>query len=133
MNEIEIKDVQNVAQNMIVGSKQHSLFKTVINNNPSLISDKPSACEYTVSNEEGLEIAQMSVNSGNKSFEAVAVTGFAKPECRNGNIGTNPNNVVNNAPRGLNSQLYGMLKPCKKQFNVGQNQDIEKHENNQDY
>jgi len=38
MKEIEIRDVQNVAQNMFVGSKQHSLFNPVIGNNPNLIT-----------------------------------------------------------------------------------------------
>lgn len=137
MNEIEIKDVQNVAQNMIVGSKQHSLFKTVINNNPPLVSNKSSVPEYgeaEPAGEEGLEISQMSINVGNKSFEAVAVTGIKPGCCSDGGVGMGANltgGITNAAPKGLNSQLYGMLKPCSKQFNVGQQE--EPHEDNQNY
>ena len=127
MNEIEIKDIQNVAQNMIVGSKQHSLFDCVRSNNPNLVTGGgecvPECGEINSAGECGLEI---SISQGNdKKFTAVAVSGGAdenklSPEqyqrgtdalanCAGGADGVS-------APKGLNSALYGMLKPCNKQF-----------------
>jgi hypothetical protein len=131
MNEIEIKDVQNVAQNMIVGSKQHTLFNSVTSNNPNLVTTAPASTpeygEIDPAGERGLEISKISVSTPDgQSLSAVAVTGTGTPGpkpgcCSNGGesvgMGENLTGGIE-APKGLNSQLYGMLKPCSKQFNA---------------
>lgn len=132
MKEIEIRDVQNVAQNMIVGSKQHALFNPVRGNNPNLISGgkspSPEYGEIDPAGEEGLEISKVSIDKGNgESFTAMTVKGSAELGCcsdsggKGVGMGANLAGGINAAPKGLNSQLYGMLKPCGKQFNTGEN------------
>jgi len=132
MKEIEIRDVQNVAQNMIVGSKQHTLFNPVRGNNPNLISGgespTPEYGEAEPAGEEGLEISKVSIDKGNgESFTAMAVKGSAELGCCSDSggegvgMGANLAGGIDAAPKGLNSQLYGILKPCGKQFNTGQN------------
>jgi hypothetical protein len=122
MNEIEIKDIQNVAQNMIVGSKQHTLFDCVKSNNPNLICGGESAApeygEAEPAGEEGLSISKISVDSGEGRVAAVSVvkTGGATPHV-SGDVGMGDNlSNIQAAPKGLNSHLYGLLKPCGKQF-----------------
>jgi hypothetical protein len=136
MQEIEIKDVQNIAQNMIVGSKQHTLFDSVRSNNPNLISGGNSAApeygEAEPAGEEGLSISKISVDTGGGKLTAVAVgkTGegnLAAPAApvgaggaphTSGDVGMGENlSSIAAAPQGLNSHLYGMLKPCSKQYN----------------
>jgi len=156
MNEIEIKDVQNVAQNMIVGSKQHALFNPVIGNNPNLVTGggngggeaMPAAREPNMNME--LEI---SVDTGRESGSFSAQTeigggggigsgGIGKVDTigggdavGGGEIGMGENlggGGIANENKGLNSQLYGMLKPCDKQFG-SRAQNEESHEDNSEY
>ena len=130
MNEIEINNIQNVAQNMIVGSKQHTLFDAVRNNNPNLVttneSTTPEYGEMEPAGERGLEISKVSIDKGDgKPFTAIAVSGSARSGCcgDSGGMGVGmggnlTGGIVAAAPKGLNNQLYGMLKPCDKQFNA---------------
>ena len=116
MKEIEIKDVQNVAQNMIVGSKQHALFNPVTGNNPNLVAGQVVEPEYGQ--------VDIAVNRNTGEVAAlVQVGGQSDPGCCSNaggeTVGMGENlggGGIANEPKGLNSNLYGMLKPCDKQF-----------------
>jgi hypothetical protein len=109
MNNINI-NIQNAAKNMIVGSKQHSLFASVAYNNPPLLT---SVCEMpsptmTQADETGenqeipeIRVKSININSGNRFLDIRKATSL---------VGSNMN-------CGLNQHLYGsMLTLCNKQF-----------------
>jgi hypothetical protein len=108
MNEVEIKNLQNVAQNMIVGSKQHALFKPVLGNNPPLLSCSKQASEHKP--ESGVEVVRVEVDDEGAKMEIVAM---------DGDVQGGMDAPKDTAPSGLNSHLYGPLTPCPKQFMSG--------------
>lgn len=130
MKDIEI-NIQNAAQNMIVGSKQHALFEPVRGNNPNLVSGnselKPEYGQIEPAGERGLEISRVSIDKGNgEKFTAMAIKGSAELSCCSdsggkgvGMGGNLAGGGIAGEQKGLNSNLYGMLTPCAKQFNVG--------------
>jgi hypothetical protein len=122
MNNIEIKDVQNVAKNMTVSNKQHSLFQSVQSNNPPLISGGESIPEPTFSGEsDAISVSKVEVDVGDKSVSAMSVSKeIDSPASTPGS--SMISNLVSRlndrcgCSTNLNSHLYGVLKPCKKQF-----------------
>lgn len=118
MNEIEIKDVQNVAKNMIVGSKQHSLFNSVVGNNPSLVSGQsspePEQCvNQDMDQEQGdNEISIQKVSVSNNDDGSTTMSSVKKSISVDGVFAGSDSSPSGNH----NKHLHGMLKPCNKQF-----------------
>lgn len=110
MDKVEI-NIQNEAKNMIIGSKQHTLFKCVASINPALLSTTSAVPEYgeaEPAGETGLTIQAVSI---------------ACPECPKTEQQKAPDVAAGadqntQGSSGHNSQLYGPLKPCSKQFMV---------------
>lgn len=123
MDSITINNLQNEAQNMIIGSKQHSLFAGVTNN-PSLLSKTDSCC---VSSQHGLEtqvpqIPQVS-SQGSETPPEVRSVKISGPAGSIEAIAVADRSEINdvigfgsNAATSHNRHLYGMLSPCGKQY-----------------
>jgi hypothetical protein len=110
MNNIRI-DIQNAAQNMIVGSKQHALFNPVASNNPALItSTQAPNMSVPMPTPEYSQIKVVGIDMGSDDQNATAVC-VRQTHVPNMPIGGS------DGGRGLNSQLYGsLLSLCSKQF-----------------
>lgn len=121
MDNIEIRDIQNVAQNMFVGSKQHALFRPVVGNNPNLLSSGNTPCGYDAVEEPDTKVEISKDTPEQSSFVSVSVSKVPEmsqsPRMRT----PRPDDIVGGldsirSKRSLNSHLYGMLKPCPRQF-----------------
>ena len=103
MDKIEIRDLQNVAKNMIVGSKQHSLFKPVLDNNPPMVAENKSQL---------FDIQYINADASNHQTITLTIRSIIDRVAQSLNIC----NVINQEPSGHNNHLYGDLKLCPKQF-----------------
>jgi hypothetical protein len=108
MDSITINNLQNEAQNMIIGSKQHALFQGVTNN-PSLLSNT-QVQEPEMSCVPAPEVRSVSISGPGGSIEAIAVADKSEM-----------NDVTGFGSRmgyssSHNNHLYGMLSPCNKQY-----------------
>lgn len=132
MDEIKIEDLQNRAGNMIVGSKQHTLFNPVTANNPPLCNGGqevpcPCSCDSVDSGGigpdnkvrdfpegESVDVVKFGISTKVKPVAEIGMEPqVGMHQSIDSPIGGNDNNS------GLNHELHGMLKPCKKQYPWG--------------
>lgn len=93
MNDISI---QNVAKNMMVSTKQHSLFHSVCAVNPPMVkSDNPMP---GMNNMSGMPNGMAMQVYKNPNVKIINIMPIPKRSC------------------SLNSHLYGSLSPCEKQY-----------------
>lgn len=124
MDKIQIK-VQNEAQNMIVGGKQHSLFNSVTSNNPSLLQEQPlqihAQNEMSFGGGQKLQ-SEIYIEIDSEEPQLNQVTGMPtveEPQLKQIAYSQMPapEFPINTQSTKLNSHLYGPhLTPCCKQF-----------------